>query len=63
MHYYQHYKHRKDRKYIIGSDKQHDHKIVNIFLSVSLNTCFGCSKEPSQFSFMQEKMSDFIPGQ
>ena len=22
-------------------------KIVNIFLSISLNMCFGCSKEPS----------------
>ena len=24
-----------------------DHKIVIIFLSISLNMCFGCSKEPS----------------
>ena len=23
------------------------HKIVIMFLSISLNTCFGCSKEPS----------------
>ena len=32
----------------IGFDyKIYDGKIVNIFLSISLNICFGCSKEPS----------------
>ena len=25
------------------------HKIINIFLSISLNMCFGCSKEPSHW--------------
>ena len=41
--------------YFVGvSDKGHElretifkHKIVNIFLPVSFNICFGCSKEPS----------------
>ena len=27
--------------------KNCERKIVNIFLSISLNICFGCSKEPS----------------
>ena len=32
----------------IGLDKQNfQHKSVNIFLPISLNICFGCSKEPS----------------
>ena len=32
----------------IGLDKQFfEHKIVNMFLSVSFNIGFGCSKEPS----------------
>ena len=32
----------------IGPDKQiFKHKIVIIFLPISLNMCFGCSKEPS----------------
>ena len=25
-----------------------EHTIVNIFLPISFNICFGCSKEPSQ---------------
>ena len=29
--------------------KTFDSKIVNIFLSISFNICFGCSKEPSQW--------------
>ena len=37
------------------------HKIVNIFLSVSLNICFGCSKEPSHgdgsFEYPQQMFS------
>ena len=33
---------------IIGLDKQkNQRKIVNIFLPISFNICFGCSKEPS----------------
>ena len=28
-------------------NKIFERKIVNIFLSISINTCFGCSKEPS----------------
>ena len=33
---------------IIGLDKQNfEREIVNIFLPVSLNICFGCLKEPS----------------
>ena len=28
--------------------KNSEHEIVDIFLSVNLNMCFGCSKEPSQ---------------
>ena len=32
----------------LGLDKQSfERKIVNIFLPISLNMCFGCSKEPS----------------
>ena len=34
----------------IGSgqiNEKFQHKIVNIFLSISFNICFGCSKEPS----------------
>ena len=32
-----------------GSDKQNfELKIVNNFLPISFNICFGCSKEPSQ---------------
>ena len=37
---------------LIGQDKQkneHKHKIVNIFLRISFNICFGCSKEPSHW--------------
>ena len=31
-----------------GSDnKIFEHTIVNIFLPISFNICFGCSKEPS----------------
>ena len=31
-----------------GLDKKSfERKIVNIFLPISLNICFGCSKEPS----------------
>ena len=31
----------------IGLDKQNfEGKIVNIFLPISFNICFGCSKEP-----------------
>ena len=35
--------------FIIGLEVNRDlgHKIVNIFLSISLNICFGCSKEAS----------------
>ena len=30
----------------IGLDKQkNEHKIVNIFLPISFNICFGCSKK------------------
>ena len=32
---------------LIGPDKHCECKIVNIFLSISLKICFGCSKEPS----------------
>ena len=31
----------------VGLDKMFEHKIVNIFLPISFNICFGCSKEPS----------------
>ena len=32
---------------ITGLDKKKfKHKIVNIFLPISFNICFGCSKEP-----------------
>ena len=31
----------------ICRDKQNEHKIVNIYLSIDFNMCFGCSKEPS----------------
>ena len=30
-----------------GQCKRFECKIVNIFLSISFNICFGCSKEPS----------------
>ena len=34
---------------IIAQNKQtFEGKILNIFLPISLNICFGCSKEPSQ---------------
>ena len=29
-------------------NKIFERKIVNIFLPISFNLCFGCSKEPSQ---------------
>ena len=33
---------------IAGLDKQNfECKIVNIFIPISFNVCFGCSKEPS----------------
>ena len=33
---------------LIGFDKKKfERKIVNIFLPISFNICFGCSKEPS----------------
>ena len=33
----------------IGLDKHNfECKIVNIFLTINFNLCFGCSKEPSQ---------------
>ena len=36
--------------YNTGLDKQNfECKIVNIFLPISLNICFGCSKEPSHW--------------
>ena len=36
------------RNHITGLDKQiFERKIVNTFLPISLNVCFGCSKEPS----------------
>ena len=35
----------------IGLDKHNfEHKIVNSFLPISFNICFGCSKEPSLLS-------------
>ena len=35
---------------IIGLDKQKfQRKIVNIFLPINFNICFGCSKEPSHW--------------
>ena len=35
----------------LGEDRQNIvRKIVNIFLTTSLNICFGCSKEPSQWN-------------
>ena len=34
--------------YVTGLDKQNfECKIVNIFLPITFNICFGCSKEPS----------------
>ena len=37
-------------KYLIGPVKQiFCHKIAIIYLSISLNMCFGCSKEPSHW--------------
>ena len=36
-------------KCITGLDnKNFQRKIVNIFLPINFNICFGCSKEPSQ---------------
>ena len=37
------------RMVFIGLDKQNffESKIVNMFLPISFNICFGCSKEPS----------------
>ena len=33
---------------ITGLDEQNfKRKLVNIFLPINFNTCFGCSKEPS----------------
>ena len=42
-------KKKKKKGFHIGPDllKFWGHKIVNIFLSISLNICFGCSAEPS----------------
>ena len=38
------------KEHTIGQDKQiFERKIVNIFLSLSLNICFGCSKETLSF--------------
>ena len=38
----------KKNVHIIGLDKQFfERKIVNIFLPISFNICFGCSEEPS----------------
>ena len=34
-------------KSIIDLNKHFQRKIVNIFLPISFNICFGCSKEPS----------------
>ena len=31
----------------VKKSKNYAHKIAIIFLSISLNMCFGCSKEPS----------------
>ena len=37
-----------DKSEIDLSDKQiFENKIVNIFLPISFNICFGCSKDPS----------------
>ena len=36
------------KEYIIGLDKQKfQHTIVNMFLPINFEICFGCSKEPS----------------
>ena len=32
---------------LVWISKQFERKIVNIFLTMSFNICFGCSKEPS----------------
>ena len=32
---------------VISKDKNFESKIVNIFLFISFNICFGCSKESS----------------
>ena len=42
----------------IGKKKQR--KIVNIFLFINFNICFGCSKEPSQHMFwLKNKKTNF----
>ena len=32
---------------LVKINKIFEHKIANIFLPISFNVCFGCSKEPS----------------
>ena len=41
----------------IGLD---EHEIVNIFLPISFNICFGCSKEPSQLDGSVEYLQHMI---
>ena len=36
-----------DMEFQVPISKLFERKIVIIFLPISLNTCFGCSKEPS----------------
>ena len=40
---------KNDSSHHLGPDKENflEHKMVNIFLPINLNMCFGCSKEPS----------------
>ena len=35
--------------YVYIRNQKIEYKVVNIFLSISLNICFGCSKEPSHY--------------
>ena len=37
----------EERMYALPYSKMFEYKIVNIFLSISLNICLGCSKESS----------------
>ena len=40
----------KEKIFIVGPDKQHfEHNNMFIFYSVSLNMCYGCSKELSHY--------------
>ena len=42
--------------HILGLYKKIKHKIVIIFLSISLNMCFGCSEEPSHRDIFFENL-------